>query len=260
MSSAPLFIQVPLRWDRPRPVEAPSPPPAEREDVRQLRAALGEHAREVVSGRELLGRVEKASRGALATGVGPLDALLGGGLPKGKLIEMIGARSSGRWSAVVAALAGVTGCGEAAALVDHGGHFDPQIAAEAGVDLERLLLVAPQRLKDCVAAAELLLATGFPLVAVDLGMRVRGKRVPDAAWVRLARAAAAHGAALVVSSPYSLAGMAAEGVVRTGRGVPRWNRRGAPLLEGLDSRLAIERHRHMREGMQNDYRVEQLHS
>lgn len=260
MSSAPLFLQVPLRWDRLRPVETPPPPPPQRDDVRRLRASLGEHAREVESARELIARRARETRGMLATGVASLDALLGGGLPKGKLVELVGARSSGRWSAVVAALAGVTGCGEVAALVDHGGHFDPQVATEAGVDLERLLTVAPDRLKECVASAELLLATGFPLVAVDLGLRVRGKRVPDAAWVRLARAAAAHGAALLVSTPYSLAGMAAEGVVRTGRATARWNRRGAPLLEGVDSRLSIERHRLFREGTSFKYEVEQLHS
>src|SRR6202023_573218 len=47
-----------------------------------------------------------------------LDELLGGALPRGKLVEMIGARSSGRFSIVLAAIAAATAAGEAAALVD----------------------------------------------------------------------------------------------------------------------------------------------
>src|SRR5688500_9782228 len=191
MASAPLSLQVPLRWVRPAPVVAPAPEaPAEREQLRQLRASLGEQGRQLWSGRELLRRIEKESRGARPTALAPFDRLLGGGLPKGKLLELTGARCSGRWSAVMAMLASVTGCGEAAALIDHGSHFDPQCGSGSGIELERLLWVAPPRMKDCVAAAELLLAAGFPLVALDLGLRLRGARVPEASWIRLARAAA----------------------------------------------------------------------
>ena len=80
----------------------------------------------------------------------------------------------------------VTGAGEAAALVDQGGQLDPQTAVGIGVDLERLLWLRPQNLGDSLAAAELLVHTGFPLVALDLGLPpVRG-RAPLAAWLRLA--------------------------------------------------------------------------
>ncbi len=260
MSSAPLALQVPLPWERPRPAPLPPPPPpaapAQREDLARLRASLGEHARQVWSGRELLRRHEREIRTSIATGLAPLDRLLGGGLERGKLTALAGRGTAGRWSAVLAALAGVTGCGEPAALVDHGNQFDPETAANAGVDLARLLWVAPQKMKDCVASAELLLGAGFSLVIVDCGMRPRGARVPDASWIRLARAATSFGAILVVSSPWPLAGTAADASIRAQRGRPLWNRlNGAPpLLESLTAELQIDKHRHVREGRREGVR------
>ncbi len=251
MSSAPLVLQVPLPWERPRPAPLPPPPPpAEREDVARLRASLGEHARQVWSGRELLRRHEREIRSSVATGLAPFDRLLGGGLERGKLTALVGRGTSGRWSTVIAALAGITGCGEPAALVDHGGQFDPETAANAGVELEHLLWVAPQKMKDCVASAELLLAAGFPLVVVDCGLRPRGARVPDASWIRLARAATSFGATLVVSSPWPVVGTAADASIRAWRGRAVWNRLGGapPLLESIGAELEVEKHRHVREG------------
>src|SRR5712692_1828240 len=77
--------------------------------------------------------------------VEPLDRLLAGGLPKGKLTELVGRRSSGRFAIALAALASATSSGDAAALVDLDGHLDPQSAVEAEVDLERLLWIRPRR-------------------------------------------------------------------------------------------------------------------
>jgi hypothetical protein len=152
-----------------------------------------------------------------------LDEFLAGGLPRGKLVEMIGARSSGRFSAVLAALAAATAAGEAAALVDLGDGLDPQAAAALGVDLGRLLWLRPATLKQALAGAEILLGGGFPMVALDLGNPpIRGGRGAEAAWLRLARAAQAHGAALLVASPYRVSGTAAAAVLRAARGRPRW--------------------------------------
>jgi hypothetical protein len=122
----------------------------------------------------------------LPTSLTGLDHLLGGGLPRGEMVELVGRGSCGRFAALLATLRAVTGAGEAAALVDQGAQLDPQAAAEIGIDLERLLWLRPQNLGDSLAAAELLVHTGFPLVALDLGLPpVRG-RAPLAAWLRLA--------------------------------------------------------------------------
>src|SRR5438876_6781990 len=169
----------------------------------------------------LLPRAEPAEPLAV---VEPLDHLLAGGLPKGKLTELVGRRSSGRFSIALAALASVTSSGEAAALIDLDGHLDPQGAAAAGVDLEKLLWVRPRRAKEALASAEILLATGFALVVADLGLFPRGARyLPDAVWVRLARAAQSRGASLLLLTPWRVSGIAAEAVVTADGARPQWN-------------------------------------
>ncbi len=178
----------------------------------------------------------------LPTSLTGLDRLLGGGLPRGKLVELVGRGSCGRFAALLAALRAVTGAGEAAALVDQGAQLDPQAAAEIGIDLEHLLWLRPQNLGDSLAAADLLVHTGFPLVALDLGLPpVRG-RAPLAAWLRLARNAATHQAVVLVGSPYRLSGCAAGVVVAAGRGRGDWSSGGTSrLLNGLRAWLHLAR-------------------
>jgi hypothetical protein len=179
----------------------------------------------------------------LPIGLAPFDRLLSGGLPRGRLTELVGRRSSGRFSIVLAALASMTSCGEAVALVDRGSHLDPQAAREAGIDLERLLWAQPRRVKEALAAAEMLLSTGFPLVAVDLGLPPLRGAAPEAAWVRLARAAEIEGAALLLASPYRVSGFAAGAVVRMEEARFAWIGGGAAprVLVGTGSRLSLER-------------------
>ena len=178
----------------------------------------------------------------LPTSLTGLDQLLGGGLPRGELVELVGRGSCGRFAALLATLRAVTGAGEAAALVDQGAQLDPQAAAEIGIDLERLLWLRPQNLGDSLAAADLLVHTGFPLVALDLGLPpVRG-RVSLAAWLRVARNAATHQAVVLVGSPYRLSGCAAGVVVAAGRGRGDWSSGGAfRLLNGLRAWLHLAR-------------------
>ncbi len=165
-----------------------------------------------------------------------LTGTLGGGLPRGRLIELVGARSSGRFGVLLALLVAATRAGECVALVDLGDHLDPQGAAAAGVELARLLWLRPRRLEQALLGAELLLHTGFPLVTVDLGLPpVPGGRGAEASWVRLARAAGEHRAALLVSTPYRATGTAAGAVFESRRLAAEWRGTGrAPrLLAGI---------------------------
>ena len=183
-----------------------------------------------------------AEKTARPTAVPSLDRLLSGGLAPGSLLELSGRRSSGRFSLGLAALAAATSTGQAAAFVDLEDHFDPQSAAAAGVDLSRLLWARPRRVREALAASEMLIAAGFSLVVADLGLIPRTRWVPDAAWVRLARAAAAQGASLLLSTPRRASGIAA-GAVVSSAAHPIWQGRGAAprLLAGLDLRLTLEK-------------------
>jgi RecA/RadA recombinase len=197
-------------------------------------------------------------RERLATGLDPLDRLLPGGLPRGKLVELSGRRSSGRFSIGLAALASVTSTGEPAALVDLGEHLDPQGAAASGVDLELLLWARPRRVKEALAAAEMLLAAGFPLVVADFGLSARGARfVPDAAWIRLARAVEAQGSSLLLLTPYRMSGIAPDAVLTADASHPLWQGTGRTprLLTGLSSRLTLQKNARVTPGKAEELRL-----
>jgi hypothetical protein len=197
-------------------------------------------------------------RERLATGLDPLDRLLPGGLPRGKLVELSGRRSSGRFSIGLAALASVTSTGEPAALVDLGEHLDPQGAAASGVDLELLLWARPRRVKEALAAVEMLLAAGFPLVVADFGLSARGARfVPDAAWIRLARAVEAQGSSLLLLTPYRMSGIAPDAVLTADASHPLWQGTGRTprLLTGLTSRLTLQKNARLAPNQSRELRL-----
>ena len=217
------------------------------EPMTQLAALRADPAARLRSGRELARRRSEGSPAEpLPTGLVALDRLLDGGLPRGRLVEIVGRRSSGRFAAAVAAIAAATTRGQATALVDLGSGLEPAAAAGSGASLERLLWVRPKNLRQAALATEMLLATGFPLVVLDLGSPpVPGGRGPQAVWLRLARATLDRGAALLVTSPYRASGAAAAVVVAADRSRPVWDGRDrAPrLLTGLRSRLTLEKRR-----------------
>ncbi|MDY7093572.1 MAG: hypothetical protein SX243_11440 [Acidobacteriota bacterium] len=204
--------------------------------------------RQLKSGAELaqsqLARARRRPQQRLTTTVAALDRALGGGLPRGGTVELVGWRSSGRFSTVLAALAAATRVGEAAALVDLGDHLDPRTAESAGVSLERLLWLRPKHLRDALKSTEMLLDSGFPLVVLELGDPPLGRRGAESFWLRLVRAAEARDAALLVSSPYRISGTGADAVMEMRRLRPAWGSSGGPrLLQGLEARLSLTKRR-----------------
>jgi hypothetical protein len=90
----------------------------------------------------------------------------------------------------------------------------------------------------------MLLNAGFPLVVADFGLSAGGARfVPDAAWIRLARAVEAQGSSLLLLTPYRLSGIAADAVLATAASHPLWQGAGKTprLLTGLSSRLTLQK-------------------
>jgi recombination protein RecA len=80
-------------------------------------------------------RVETISTGALT-----LDLALGGGYPKGRVVEIYGPESSGKTTLTLHAIAEVQKRGGVAAFVDAEHALDPVYAASLGVDVENLLV------------------------------------------------------------------------------------------------------------------------
>ncbi|MEI6427777.1 MAG: recombinase RecA [Pseudanabaena sp. ELA607] len=83
-------------------------------------------------------RVETIPTGALT-----LDLALGGGLPKGRVIEVYGPESSGKTTLVLHAIAEVQRRGGIAAFVDAEHALDPYYAKALGVDIDNLLVSQP---------------------------------------------------------------------------------------------------------------------
>ena len=83
-------------------------------------------------------RVETISSGALT-----LDLALGGGLPKGRVIEIYGPESSGKTTLALHAVAEVQKGGGIAAYVDAEHALDPAYAGALGVDTSNLLVSQP---------------------------------------------------------------------------------------------------------------------
>src|SRR5580704_13168346 len=75
------------------------------------------------------------------SGVAELDAVLGGGFPRGSLVELCGPASSGRTSLAFSLLAQATERQETCAFVDVSDSLNPISLAAAGVELPRLLWI-----------------------------------------------------------------------------------------------------------------------
>ena len=186
-------------------------------------------------------------RRAAASGLAPLDAILGGGFPRGRISELVGSRTSGRTRLLLASLAQATGRGALAALVDVADSLDPMSAAAVGVDLPRLLWVrCGGRLRLAWSAADILArGGGFDVIAVDLGdgPAWRLARVPSTTLVRLQCAVEGTPTVLLLAGPRGVAGSFAALTVALGRGVPRWAPSGPAslLLHGLETEACLVR-------------------
>eukprot|EP00984_Skeletonema_dohrnii_P028316 scaffold18252_cov117-Skeletonema_dohrnii-CCMP3373.AAC.2 len=90
-----------------------------------------------------LGDADRMIVDVISTGSLTLDAALGGGYPKGRVIEIYGPESSGKTTLALHALAESQQNGGIAAFVDAEHALDPKYAAALGVDVDSLLVSQP---------------------------------------------------------------------------------------------------------------------
>jgi recA bacterial DNA recombination protein len=179
----------------------------------------------------------------LACDIAPLDALLGGGIARGRVSEIIGRPGSGRTSLAASFAASALRRGEVAAWLETSGAFDPASFAAAGIEPALILwasippAAAPRQGRVLKAAEMVLAAGGFGLVVVDFGDAARA--VPQAAALRLARAAERSGAAVIVIAPHRMCGTFAALSLVTHRARPVFGRL-TPRSPALFDALAIE--------------------
>jgi recombination protein RecA len=90
-----------------------------------------------------LGDATRMKVETIPTGALTLDLALGGGLPKGRVIEIYGPESSGKTTLALHAVAEVQKAGGVAAFLDAEHALDPTYAAALGVDIGNLLVSQP---------------------------------------------------------------------------------------------------------------------
>lgn len=104
----------------------------------------------------------------IPTGSISLDLALGGGIPKGRIIEVYGPESSGKTTLTLHAIAEVQRAGGMAAFVDAEHALDPAYAKRLGVDIEKLLVSQPDSGEQALEIVETLVrSNAVDIVVID---------------------------------------------------------------------------------------------
>ena len=90
-----------------------------------------------------LGEQSKIDVELFSTGSLAFDLALGGGFPKGRIIEIYGPESSGKTTLALHAIAEIQKQGGQAAFIDAEHALDPAYAKRIGVDTSNLLISQP---------------------------------------------------------------------------------------------------------------------
>ncbi len=115
-----------------------------------------------------LGDTKKIDVALLPSGSLSLDLALGGGYPKGRIIEIYGPESSGKTTLTLHAIAEMQKSGGTAAFIDAEHALDPAYAKRIGVDTKNLLISQPDNGEQALEICETLVRSGaVDLIVVD---------------------------------------------------------------------------------------------
>jgi recombination protein RecA len=108
-------------------------------------------------------KVETTSTGSIS-----LDLALGGGIPRGRIVEIYGPESSGKTTLTLHAIAEIQRAGGTAAFIDAEHALDPSYAKRIGVDVENLLLSQPDNGEQALEITETLVrSNAVDIIVVD---------------------------------------------------------------------------------------------
>lgn len=115
-----------------------------------------------------LGEAHKADVEVIPSGALSLDIALGGGYPKGRIIEIFGPESSGKTTLTLHAIAEVQKMGGTAAFIDAEHALDPSYAKKLGVDTVNLLVSQPDNGEQALEICETLVrSNAVDIIVVD---------------------------------------------------------------------------------------------
>ncbi len=102
------------------------------------------------------------------TGSLSLDVALGGGLPKGRIIEIFGAEGGGKTTLTLHCIAEAQKKGDICAFIDAEHSLDPAYAKTLGVDIANLYISQPDNGEQALEMADTLIRSGaIGLVVID---------------------------------------------------------------------------------------------
>ena len=134
-----------------------------------LKLAMAQITKQFVDGAIMkLGEAPKMDVELLPSGSLALDLALGGGWPKGRIIEIYGPESSGKTTLALHAIAELQKQGGQAAFIDAEHALDPAYAKRIGVDTANLLISQPDNGEQALEICETLVrSNAVDLIVVD---------------------------------------------------------------------------------------------
>ncbi len=115
-----------------------------------------------------LGSQERVEIETIPTGALSLDIALGGGIPKGRIIEIYGPESSGKTTLAIHILAEAQKKGDAVAFIDAEHAFDAVYAKNIGLDIDNLYISQPDFGEQALEILETLVrSAAFGVIVVD---------------------------------------------------------------------------------------------
>jgi recombination protein RecA len=154
--------------DTKQPKETHAPGPSEGK-TKALGMALEQIEKQFGKGSIMkLGESQHIAVETTPTGSLSLDIALGGGLPRGRVIEIYGPESSGKTTLMLHAIAEVQKQGGTAAFIDAEHALDPAYAKRIGVDVDNLLLSQPDNGEQALEITETLVrSNAVDIIVVD---------------------------------------------------------------------------------------------
>lgn len=114
-------------------------------------------------GQSQISQIERFSSGSLG-----LDIALGGGMPKGRIIEIFGPESSGKTTLSLHSIAQVQKAGGRAAFIDAEHALDVQYAKKIGVNIDDLLVSQPDSGEQALEICETLVrSNALDVIVID---------------------------------------------------------------------------------------------
>jgi recombination protein RecA len=115
-----------------------------------------------------LGEASKAKVETISTTSISLDKALGGGIPRGRVIEIFGPESSGKTTLALHIIAEAQKAGGTAAFIDAEHALDPEYAKRIGVNTDELLISQPDNGEQALEIVETLTRSGaIDVIVID---------------------------------------------------------------------------------------------